>query len=248
MRSERITIGVGDRFGSLVIVREGKPRPKGSRGVRRYFHCLCDCGNEVEVRMSHLRSGHTQSCGCFQGARSASQKHQAGYHGMSGSPEYGIWKGMKKRCCQSSRKDYPNYGGCGITVCDKWRSSFAAFFTDMGLRPTPKHSIDRIDGTGNYEPDNCRWATSAEQNRNRSDNCNLTFEGETMCQSDWAERYGLTKTTLWCRLKKGWSIKDALTKPARQKRTDSEFLDTPAVERDWEWGRECKRRGLAVQV
>jgi len=134
---------------------------------------------------------------------------------MADSPEYGIWKGMKKRCYHPRARGYHNYGGRGVKVYERWLHSFKAFFEDMGSRPSPEHQIDRIDGDGDYEPGNCRWVTRGEQNRNRKDNRFLEFRGERLCLADWAKRFGIRKGTLHDRLARGLSVEEALTIPVR---------------------------------
>ena len=213
--SKRKEVVAGDRYGSLVTLREAPKRP-GSR--KRRCICRCDCGKEVDVRLCHLWSGHTRSCGCYANldiTRTGHAVHGANYHGMADSPEYGIWHGMKRRCRQVNAKDYAAYGGKGVRVCDRWLHSFKAFYEDMGARPSSDHSIDRIDGDGDYEPGNCRWATRSEQNRNRCDSVMLTHEGETMCSAAWAKRCGMSKGTLRDRLKAGWPLGKALTTRVR---------------------------------
>jgi len=208
----QLEVSEGDRYEELVIVREVESRRYRGSGPKRYFLCRCDCGKEKEVRLSHLRSGHTRSCGCYVNAHS----HRGVYHGMEGSPEHGVWKDMKSRCYRRKARGYRNYGGRGVRVCERWRKSFLAFFQDMGVRPSPEHSIDRIDNDGNYEPGNCRWSTRREQNRNRRDNRFLEFNGKTLCLADWAERHGMRRGTLHDRLGRGWSLEEALTRPVRE--------------------------------
>ncbi len=128
--------------------------------------------------------------------------------------EYKIWCSMKNRCNNSNDKvNYSKYGAKGIKVCKQWEDSFAQFIADMGLRPTSSHSIDRIDSTGNYEPKNCRWATTVEQARNRTNNRIIEFRGESLCLQEWARRLGLHHSSLNARLgREGWSLEEALTK------------------------------------
>jgi hypothetical protein len=123
---------------------------------------------------------------------------------------------MHKRCYNPNWKQYADYGGRGIKVCDRWRKSYANFLADIGRRPSPNHSLDRIDHDGDYSPENCRWATAVEQARNRRMARMLTYGGETMCLSAWAERYSLRAQTLGRRLRAGWDAERALTTPVEQ--------------------------------
>ena len=127
---------------------------------------------------------------------------------MACSPEHSIWRGMRDRC-----NHHPDYAGRGITVCERWVSSFANFFADMGPRPSRNHTIDRIDNNGNYEPENCRWATPSEQARNRRSSKLLTFHGETRTQAEWAEVLGLPEKRIYARLARGWSVERTLSTP-----------------------------------
>jgi hypothetical protein len=134
--------------------------------------------------------------------------------------EYRVWAGMKVRCVNPNGQDWLLYGGRGIRVCERWSGSFAAFFEDMGPRPTSRHSIDRIDSDGHYEPANCRWATAKEQANNwKTRNRRITYNGETLTVPQWAERLGLTRESLRDRLDSGWSIERAVTTPAVRQRT-----------------------------
>lgn len=119
---------------------------------------------------------------------------------------------MIERCTNPKSKNYKNYGAKGRTVCQRWRS-YRHFIADMGRRPSARHTIERTDNNGNYEPGNCRWATRKEQMRNVSYNRNLTFKGQTKCLSAWAEDVGLNVVLLWKRLARGWSIERTLTAP-----------------------------------
>lgn len=133
--------------------------------------------------------------------------------------EYRAWSGMRTRCRNPKFVDWMIYGGRGIKVCDRW-NSFAMFFADIGAKPSPRHSVDRIDSDGNYEPGNCRWATAKEQANNwRTRNRKLTFNGETLPLPEWAARLGVTRESLRDRIDSGWSLQKALTTPAvRQRR------------------------------
>lgn len=125
--------------------------------------------------------------------------------------EYHAWQEMKRRCYNPRHRNFDRYGGRGIAVCDEWMNDSAQFLADMGPKPGPKYSLDRIDVDGPYCPSNCRWATSEEQSRNRSDTHHLTFRGETMCLVDWARRVGMSPNTIRYRLDRGWTTEQALT-------------------------------------
>jgi len=131
-------------------------------------------------------------------------------HGLSKTIEYRTWYAMLQRCRNPRNPAFGRYGGRGITVCDRWQL-FENFYADTGPRPTLRHSIDRIDNDGNYEPGNCRWATTHEQARNRSDNYLIEWRGETRCLSEWCEIVGLTYSTVKGRLDSGWPVERALT-------------------------------------
>lgn len=131
-------------------------------------------------------------------------------HGMIHRSEYGIWYQMIQRCTNPRTLNFERYGGRGITVCERWRV-FVNFFADMGERPSPQHSIDRIDNNGNYEPGNVRWASTKQQSLNSSRNVWLTHDGETRTVCQWAAHIGINKETLRERLQRGWSVDRALT-------------------------------------
>ena len=144
-------------------------------------------------------------------------------HGFSRKPEtrylYRVLERMIKRCNDESGRPFKDYGGRGIAVCDEWDhpSKFPAFLAHVGHRPTAKHTIERIDNNRGYEPGNVRWATRAEQMRNTRRTVFLTFRGETLCRRDMANKYGIPDCTVKKRLKKGWSLAEALLKPVDQR-------------------------------
>lgn len=129
-------------------------------------------------------------------------------------PAYNVWSMMRQRCNDPNYDSYHHYGGRGIRVCDRW-ASFRKFIQDMGERPSPDHSLDRIDHNGHYEPGNCRWATSKQQARNRRCNRTLTHNGVTKCLAWWEEQTGIKWTTIRNRLDSGWPAEKALTHPVR---------------------------------
>lgn len=174
-------------------------------GKKRRWECICTCGNRVVRSGWDLKSGDIASCGCL---RSETAKKQMTKHGLHGTPIWRVWNSMIHRCQDQSRKDWRNYGGRGITVCDRWQD-FNLFFADMGHVPHGR-SIDRIDNDGPYSPQNCRWATPAEQTRNTRQNNTITIDGVSRVLADWVTISGRTPATIRRRLKKGWTARDAV--------------------------------------
>jgi hypothetical protein len=142
--------------------------------------------------------------------------------------EYTAWTNMKIRCLNPRAQNYALYGGRGITVCDRWRDSFEHFLADVGRRPSPLHSVDRIDPNGNYEPSNVRWSTVKEQAQNRRTTRLIAFNGTTLCLNEWVLRTGIDKVTLSDRLNRGWSVERALTTPTRAHRVSTTTRPTIA--------------------
>lgn len=156
---------IGQRFGRLLVTGRWPINAPTGQAV---WECRCECGNGRLVRTGDLQSGNTRSCGCLQPEVASRAKTTHGHtRGHRRTREYEAWIAMLRRCYDTQTQNYPRYGGRGITVCQAWRESFTAFLDDVGLKPDPKMSLDRIDNDGPYEPGNVRWATVSEQNRNQ---------------------------------------------------------------------------------
>lgn len=169
--------------------------------------CQCGCGQEAPIASkTNMRQGYIKG-----EPHRFIRGHQMFRHRMTNTSEYDTWAQMIHRCYGVNGKFYPDYGGRGITVCQRWRDSFEEFFSDMGLRPQGM-SIERMDNDGNYEPNNCKWATATEQQNNRRINRKVEFAGLSLTLSQWAVRTGIQRATLFQRLKHGWSIEDTLTR------------------------------------
>lgn len=212
----------GQRFGRLLVIEEAE-RPANCHAPKIYWRCRCDCGNVVVVDVDSLRQGNTKSCGCLRKEVIAQAGGKRRTHGMTRSPEYRAWIGMKVRCYVPTNKDYAQWGGRGITVCERWRESFEAFYQDMGPRPGPRYSIDRIDNNGPYSPENCRWATYSEQNYNQrparppAKFPRYTFDGKTLTLAQWARETNIPYRALAKRIYRGWSIEKAINTPMHSK-------------------------------
>lgn len=173
---------------------------------KKLYLALCCCGKEVKKQWKRDFE-RVKSCGCLNTNKRKLYKDHCS-----------IYRGMIYRCYNQRSRNFRNYGGRGIVVCDRWRESLLNFISDMGPRPSPNHSVDRIDVNGNYEPSNCRWATPSQQMNNTRVNVRLTFNGEVLNISQAANKYGLTKDTLFKRLKYGWSYDNAVNIPLGGKR------------------------------
>lgn len=207
---------VGRVYGELTVTELA---PSWKR--QTMWWCACTCGNVVQKRAATLANGTTTSCGCLRGQRISAAITR---HGMSKTTEHYIWLGLRSRCLDKNNAGYRRYGGRGITVCERWRNSFAAFFADMGERPADR-SIDRINNDGNYScgkceecvangwPANCRWATDQEQARNSTAAKPITIGGVTKCVAEWAEESPVQANTVYMRLWTGWPPEDAVFAP-----------------------------------
>lgn len=180
---------IGRRFGFLVALERDLTK------TRSYFICKCDCGIVKSVRKTHLLRAAIKSCG--------SSEHSAKrIHGKCATKEYWCWRAAKERCFNPNNPGFKNYGGRGITMCDRWRNSFIHFYEDMG--PSHGLTLDRKDNSGNYDPDNCQWVTQETQMHNIRKNVYITHDGLTLTLREWARRSGIPYTTLRARYVRGY--------------------------------------------
>lgn len=177
----------------LVLAFEGR-----DRHGKRVWRCHCSCQRERVMTSTELRSPKRNSCVCV---RRGNYKH-----GQSLTPEYTVWAGMIQRCTNPNHIVYRHYGGRGITVCERWRNSFSDFISDMGQRPSPKHSLDRIDNAGNYESGNCKWVEKSVQARNTRRNHFITWNGKTQTATDWSTELHITFGTVVRRSRAGINL------------------------------------------
>lgn len=202
---------IGEKFGRLTVV---ELLESDDRGHARW-RCECECGGQTICKTDVLRRGQSKSCGCLQ-RESVTKKNTT--HGKAGTALHVRWKGLLGRCNNHNHAAYPDYGGRGITICERWLN-FENFAADMGEPPTPVHTIERIDNDKGYSPSNCRWATRSEQSRNKRNNRLLKHNGKTQCLTDWSKETGIPVICILDRIDKlGWSVDEALTTPARPKR------------------------------
>lgn len=203
----RATNETGNKYGKLTVLCRVENNPRGKQRVR----CRCECGAEIEVLVNSLRTGNTRSCGCAMG-----EGHIT--HGLNRSLTHRIWCNMKTRCTNPKATGYNRYGGRGVTICDRWQS-FENFLEDMGECPSGM-SLDRYPNrSGNYDPDNCRWATRQEQGENRDSTRRLEAFGEIKTVREWMDdpRCVAGLGTFNYRIVRGWAIEDALTRPVRRR-------------------------------
>lgn len=171
--------------------------------------CACGCGSPLVTRGARFVSNHAKRTVCVHGVNGkkncadCQREYNAAWKRANRSAEYRVWSNINQRCLNPRNKNYYQYGGRGIAVCDRWRGSFENFSADMGHRPSSRHEIDRIDNNRGYEPGNCRWVTRSENARNTRVNHLLTINGITATIAEWAERSGLTFAAIRARVKSG---------------------------------------------
>lgn len=192
---------VGQRFGRFTVLE----RSNRTDGHTHWWICKCDCGNTKEVRGGSLLRGDTKSCGCLNREMAKERgKAMLTKHGWYGTRLYSIWHSMVDRCTNSKARNYNDYGGRGITVCEEWRNhpeQFCEWSVKNGYDDSL--SIDRIDTNGNYEPANCQWISIEKQQQNKRNNINITLNGETHCLAEWARKLKLKPQTIYSRVYRG---------------------------------------------
>jgi hypothetical protein len=198
----------GDKIGNFFFVKEGERRREKNGQIGRMAYLKCMCGRITLLSLNRAKDGRQKACGCLATIDGNPEKHL-----LSKTSEYKIWAGAKARCYNPKNPHYNNYGGRGIKMCDRWKNSFKNFISDMGKRTTPTHTLERNDNDGNYEPENCIWATRAEQSSNRRMNVRITYLGETKTISEWARKNGFRKSAIGTRIKNGWSSVEAIATP-----------------------------------
>ncbi len=189
---------INEVFGRLTVLVEVTRQGK----YTRRFNCLCQCGQEKVATMGSLRSGCTKSCGCIKREVLLKRNAELSTHNMSKTSEYLTWINIHRRCGDPKDKSYGRYGAVGIKVCKRW-GGFENFLADMGLKPTPKHQIERRSNSEGYKPGNCYWATTAVQSRNKSSNVTVIYLGKQTVLRDACCLAGLNYSTVWSRINRG---------------------------------------------
>lgn len=212
----------GQNFNSLTVLSRRGVQGKG----QTMWLCQCVCGTETIVRGDSIRNGHTISCGCQQPV-AASKANKT--HGRARDRVYTIWVQMRGRCKNAKSKAFPYYGGRGIRVCERWES-FENFLSDMGEPPTEQHSIDRMDANGSYCPENCRWATDAEQGWNKRSTRFVDIGGILKPMAVWIREFGIGHGTVYKRMAKGMTPEEAITTPVNAKFRGVKHQHPPCTE------------------
>lgn len=204
----------GQVFGKLTVLQFAGVQKEQSRWL-----CQCECGSLKIYRGDLIRCGRSKSCGCVGISQLAEMATKHGHASDSAtSSEYKSWEAMRGRCLNPRHKKFSYYGGRGIKVCDRW-DDFQKFLDDMGPKPSPKHSIDRIDVNGDYEPENCRWADKKTQENNRRNNRKVCFRGQLLTAAEIAGMTGINYNTLRKRIKLGYSEERLAEPPKNTKKT-----------------------------
>lgn len=198
----------GQTIGRWTVLQRGAQTPGG----QTTWTCVCECGAEKDVTAILLRDGRSRSCGCLKSELTVARSTRHGHsNSVRVTPTYHSWAGMIQRCTNPQSSRWKDYGGRGITVCERWMT-FADFLADMGVKP-PRTSIERTRNDVGYEPGNCTWATSKTQSRNKRNNVLIEADGIKLSKAEWAERLGISPATINDRLRAGWDEAEAVTTP-----------------------------------
>jgi len=231
VRKRRRASSFPEDLTGLIFVRLTVLKRVANIGNAKAYLCLCSCGKECVVKAGALISGNTKSCGCYHrelfSQSTIKRNKERATHRKTSTYIYNIWRGILGRCCDPNNKDYPNWGGRGITVFPEWISEPKKFFDyiekELGDRPSPKHYLDRIDNFGNYEPGNLRWASAIESARNRRGLTSVEYRGERKTFAEWAEigraegNTHLDSKNLNVRVSiHGWTMEKAMTTPIKK--------------------------------
>lgn len=206
----------GQKFNKLLVLEYVY-----TKNGQIYWKCKCDCGNIKNIAGSHLRTGHTKSCGCLKKEIIKKRTEQQTKHGLRHTRIYETWVNMKTRCLNKNNKNYSNYGARGIKVCNEWKDDFMTFYNwAMKNGYTDDLTIDRIDVNGNYEPNNCRWVTMEKQNNNRRNNHVVLYKGESKTLEEWSKilPINIGSSVLRYRVTHDWDIEKAFTKSVDRRR------------------------------
>lgn len=197
----------------------GKWTILGVEGRHRLVQC--ECGNTSKVILYDLKKGKTTMClPCSKQLRFGRKMPTTTKHGLSDTPTMWVWSDMKRRCLNPTRRGYENYGGRGITICQRWLDSFSNFLNDMGARPTSNHQLDRKDNEGHYTPENCHWVPKAEQNYNKRNTWKIPAFGKIYTAETALAEFGISSSTLRSRIVTyNWDPEKALTTPVKKRKT-----------------------------
>ena len=208
---------IGQVFGELTVIGVAPQSPLTNKGKKPPYICVCTCGVTLNIPAWRFKEGRPiKSCGCKQNKANGASRAKGGDQ----STEYKSWVHIKGRCFNPKNCSYKDYGARGITMSKEWQESFLTFLDDVGYKPGPGYSIERIDNAGNYTKDNCKWANRTEQSNNRRNNVKLTLNGVTMNATQWSTHVGLSAKRIRQRKRMGWSDERTLTTPISYRNQD----------------------------